>query len=151
MAPSHPMIDAMAGHVMMESGDLDGAIKRFGDALAKYPNKLQLVYDYPEALLKAGRAKEASVFVDAQLQRFPGNGPLHRIAAHAYADLGKQMQQHIHQGEFYAWQGNLQGAVAQLELAQKQRDGDFYLTSMIDTRLRELRRDMEEEKKLARG
>jgi len=29
MAPAHPMIEAMAGHVMLESGDLAGAIKRF--------------------------------------------------------------------------------------------------------------------------
>ncbi len=151
MAPPHPMIDAMAGHVLMESGDLEGAITRFHAALAKYPNKLQLVYDYPDALLSAGRAKEASVFIERELQRFPGNGPLHRLAARAYANLGRNMQQHLHQGEYYAWQGDLKGAVTQLELAAKAHDGDFYTTSMVDTRLREMRRDLEEERKLARN
>ena len=56
MAPPHPMIDAMAGHVLMESGDLPAAIARFEEALAKYPNKMQLVYDYPDALLE-GRSR----------------------------------------------------------------------------------------------
>ncbi len=151
MAPQHPMIEAMAGHVLMESGDLDGAIARFKAALARYPNKMQLVYDYPETLLKAGRVREASEFLERELLRFPGNGPLHRLAARAYAALGKSMQEHLHQGEFYAWQGDLKGAITQLELASKARDGDFYVASMVDTRLRAMRRDLEEEKALAKN
>ena len=61
------------------------------------------------------------------------------------------MQQHLHQGEFYAWQGDLQGAVTQLELAAKATDGDFYVSSVVDTRLRALLKDLEEEKALARN
>ncbi len=151
MAPPHPMIDAMAGHVFMESGDLKAALARFEAGLAKYPNKLQLVYDYPETLLKAGRPNDAAAFLERELARRPGNGPLHRLAAQTYAALGKSMQQHLHQGEFYAWQGDLKGAVTQLELASKARDGDFYVVSVVDTRLRALRRDLEEEKALARN
>ena len=136
------MVEAMAGHVMMESGDLDGAIARFKAALVRYPNKMQLVYDYPEALLKAKRPKEAADFLEQQLQRFPDNGNLHRIAAQAYADMGKRMQQHYHQAEYYAWQGNLRGAVFQLEQAAKAGDGDFYQASVIEARLRTMRRDL---------
>ena len=149
VAPPHPMIDAMAGHVLMEAGDLKGALSRFESALAKYPSKMQLVYDYPETLLKADRARDASIFLEREIARFPGNGPLHRLAARAYAALGKNAQQHLHQGEFYAWQGDLKGAVTQLELAAKAGDGDFYVNSVVDTRLRALRRDRDEAKALA--
>jgi predicted Zn-dependent protease len=142
MAPPHPMIDAMAGHVLMESGDLQAAIARFESGLARYPNKMQLVYDYPEALLKAGRARDAARFIETELVRFPNDGPLHRIAARAYADLGSNLQQHRHQGEFYAWQGDLRGAVVQYELASKSNDGDFYQTSVVETRLRTLRKEL---------
>ncbi|HYR01252.1 MAG TPA: M48 family metalloprotease [Casimicrobiaceae bacterium] len=145
MAPPHPMVEAMAGHVYMDSGDLDAAIARFRAALVRYPNKMQLVYDYPEALLKAKRPKEAVDFVERELQRFPDSGPLHRIAAQAYADLGKKMQQYRHQGEFYAWQGDLRGAVYQLELATKAGDGDFYQASVVEARLRTLRRELAEQ------
>ncbi len=151
MAPPHPMIDAMAGHVFMESGDLKTALARFEAGLAKYPNKMQLVYDYPETLLKAGRPQDAAAFLEREIARRPGNGPLHRLAAQTYAALGKSMQQHLHQGEFYAWQGDLKGAVMQLELASKAKDGDFYVVSVVDTRLHALRRDLEEEKALARN
>ena len=106
---------------------------------------MQLVYDYPEALLKAGRAKEAAAFLDRELLRFPDNGPLHRLAAQAYADLGKKMQQYRHQGEYYAWQGDLRGAVFQFEQASKASDGDFYQASVVEARLRTLRRELSEQ------
>ena len=151
IAPQHPMIDAIAGHVMLETGDVNGAIRRFEAGVARYPNKMQLVYDYPEALLRAGRNADAAKFVDRQLTRFPGDGPLQRLAARAYAALNKQMLAHRHQAEYYAWQGNLKGAIDQLEIAAKAGDGDFYQASVIDTRLRALRREVAEEKKSAFG
>ena len=147
MAPPHPMIDAMVGHVYLDAGDVDLAIKRFGTALARYPNKMQLVYDYPEALLTANRPKEAVAFLERELVRFPNDGRLHRIAAKTYAALGKQMQQHRHQAEFYAWQGDLRGAVTQLELASKAVDGDFYQASVVETRLRTLRQELQEQQR----
>jgi predicted Zn-dependent protease len=149
IAPEHPMIDAIGGHVLLDSGDVDAAIKRFGTALARYPNKMQLVYDYPEALLKAGRNIDAARFVEQQLARFPGDGPLQLLAARAYAAQNKQMLAHRHQAEYYAWQGNLKGAIDQLEIAAKQKDGDFYQASVVDTRLRALRREEADEKKSA--
>jgi len=130
----------------MEAGDLDAAITRFASALQRYPNKMQLVYDYPEALLRANRPLEATAFLDRELLRFPDNGPLHRLAARAYADLGKKMQQFRHQGEYYAWQGDLRGAVFQYEQASKAADGDFYQASVVEARLRTLRRELAEQR-----
>jgi len=151
IAPPHPMIEAMAGHVYMESGDLDVALKRIDAALQRYPNKLQLIYDYPEVLLRAGRPADAAAFLEIELVRFPANGPLHGIAARAYGELGQKMQQHRHQAELYAWQGDLKGAITQLELAAKANDGDFYQSSVVETRLRTLRRELAEQKALARN
>jgi predicted Zn-dependent protease len=145
IAPPHPMIDAMAGHVYMDAGDLNAAIARFEAALARYPNKMQLVYDYPDALIKAGRARDAVAFLERQLARFPTDGQLHRIAAQAYAELGKRQQQYRHQGEYYAWRGDLRGAVTQLELAAKAGDGDFHQASVVESRLRALRRELAEQ------
>jgi predicted Zn-dependent protease len=129
----------------MEAGDLDAAIQRFAAALQRYPNKMQLVYDYPEALLRAKRPRDALAFLERELTRFPENGPLHRLTAQAYSDLGKRMQQHRHQGEYYAWQGDLRGAVVQYELATKAGDGDFYQASVVEARLRTLRRELAEQ------
>jgi predicted Zn-dependent protease len=151
IAPPSPMVDAMAGHVYMEAGDLNRAIARFESALAKYPNKKQLIYDYPEALLKAGRARDAAAFLEREFAVFPHDGPLHRIAARVYAELGKKTQEHLHQGEFYAWQGDLKGAINQLELASKAADADFYQSSVVETRLRALRRELADQQALAKN
>jgi beta-barrel assembly-enhancing protease len=150
-APPHPMIDAIGAHVYLDSGDTLAAIKLFESAVAKYPNKMQLVYDYPEALMKAGRNAEAAAFAERQILRFSNDGPLHLVAARAYAALDKKLMQHKHQGEYYAWQGNLKGAVVQFELASKANDGDFYQASVVDTRLRALRREVAEQQKAGFG
>jgi predicted Zn-dependent protease len=149
MAPPHPMIDAIAGHVLLDSGDVDGAIRRFEAGVNKYPGKKQLIYDYPEALLQAGRNADAAQFVERQLARYPGDGPLQLLAARAYAAQNRQMLSHLHQGEYYAWQGNLKGAIDQLEIASKAKDGDFYQASVVDTRLRSLKREFAEQDKEA--
>lgn len=146
-APPHPMIDAMAGQVLMQSGQLKQAIARYQAALVHYPRKMQLVYDYPEALLKDNQPDKAAAFLSEQLQRFPSDGPLHQLAARAYAKLGKQLLEHQHQAEFYAWMGNLRAAVIQLELAVKAGDGDFYQLSAVESRLRAVRRELTDQEK----
>ena len=149
MAPPHPMIEAIAGQILMQSGQLKAAIARYEAALARYPGKMQLVYDYPEALLKDQQPGKAAAYLAEQLQRFPSDGPLHQLAARAYATLGKQLLEHQHQAEFYAWQGNLKGAVFQLELAVKAGDGDFYQLSVAESRLRAVRQELTDQEKLA--
>jgi predicted Zn-dependent protease len=147
LAPPHPMIDAMAGQVLMQSGQLTQAISRYQAALTRYPEKKQLIYDYPEALLKHDEAAKAAAFLSQQLIRYPSDGQLHQIAARIYAALGKPMLEHQHQAEYYAWLGNLQGAITQFELATKARDADFFQSSVVESRLRQLRNELEEQKK----
>jgi beta-barrel assembly-enhancing protease len=148
-APQHPMIEAMAGQVLMQAGQLPKAIARYESALTRYPAKMQLVYDYPEALLKNDQPDKAAQFVADQLQHYPNDGPLHLLAARSYAALGKEMLQHQHQAEYYAWQGNLPAAVAQFELAVKSRDGDFYQSSVAESRLRAVREELSDQKRRA--
>ena len=149
MAPPHPMIEAIGAHVLMENGEYDAAIRRIEAALTRYPNKMQLVYDYPDALIRAGRNAEAAAAAERDLQRFSGDGTLHRHAARAYAALGAKTKHHYHQGEYYAWHGNLRAAIVQMELAVRASDANFYEHSVVETRLRALRREVAEQQKEA--
>ena len=112
---------------------------------------MQLIHDYPEALIKADRPADASAFAERELVRFPAEGPLHEIAARAYAAQDKRLKQHEHQGEYYAWIGNLPLAIDQLQLAVKSGDGDFYQLSVVETRLRLLRLEMSEQQRAGFG
>lgn len=147
IAPPHPMIEGVAGQVLMQSGQLQAAIARYQTALVRYPRQMQLVYDYPEALLKDNQPAKAAAFIGDQLQRYPNDGLLHQLAARSYAALGKHLLEHQHQGEYYAWQGDLKAAVAQLELAIKAGDGDFYQTSVAESRLRAVREELADQDK----
>jgi beta-barrel assembly-enhancing protease len=150
-APPHPMIEAMAAQVLMQANQLPESIARYENALARYPAKMQLVYDYPEALLKNNQAEKAAKFATEQLQHYPNDGQLHLVAARAYAALGKEMLQHQHQAEYYAWQGNLPAAIVQFELAAKANDGDFYQSSVTESRLRAIREELNDQKKTGLG
>ena len=143
----HPMIEAMAGQVLSQSGQRDAAIKRYQAALQRYPNHMQLVYDYPDALIETGQHALAVQFIETQLQRFPTDARLHQYAAKSYAALGKKLQQHTHQGEFYVKLGNLRESITQFELAVKAGDGNFYQNSAAESRLRVLRQDLADQGK----
>jgi len=149
MTPPHPMIEAIGAHVLLENGEYDAAIRRIESALQRYPNKMQLVYDYPDALIRAGRNAEAAAVAERELQRFSRDGTLHRHAARAYAALDRKTKHHYHQGEYYAWHGDLRGAILQMELAVKAADANFYEHSVVETRLRALRREVAEQQKEA--
>ena len=108
---------------------------------------MQLVYDYPEALIDSGQHAAAVQFLEGQLQRFPNDGKLHQLAAKSYAALGKKLQQHAHQGEFYVRLGNLRGAIEQFELATKATDGNFYQISTAESRLRAVKQELADQGK----
>lgn len=144
MNPSHPMVEAIAGHVLIESGDLPGALKRYAAALTRFPAHKQLYVDYPEALLRNNDVKAAVTFMETALAKFPGDATLFELAARANALAGNKMQQHRYLGEAYARNGNLQGAIDQFILASKATDGDFFQASMVEARLREVRNQLAE-------
>ena len=48
------------------------------------------------------------------------------------------MLQHRAQAEAYIRQGNIHAAISQLETALQSKDGDFYETSGVEARLKEL-------------
>jgi len=147
IAPPHPMIEAMIGQVLAQSGQKAAAIKRYQTALQRYPNHMQLVYDYPDALIDTGQYAQATQFIESQLMRFPNDGRLHQLAAKSYAALGKKMLQHAHQCEYYAQQGNLKGAIDQFELAVKAGDGNFYQISTAESRIRTLKQEVADQGK----
>ena len=112
---------------------------------------MQLVYDYPEALLQGRPQRRGRAFVEQQLARFPTTDRCTCSPRAPTPRRTSRCSQHRHQGEYYAWQGNLKGAIDQFELASKAKDGDFYQASVVDTRLRALQREVADQAKSAFG
>ena len=66
--------------------------------------------------------------------------------AKSYAINGKNLLSYQAQSEAYYRKYNGQKAVEQMELAAKAKDGSFYEQSIVEARLKELKRQQENEK-----
>jgi predicted Zn-dependent protease len=144
---SSPMISGLAAEIRIAAGDLPTAQAIYRDALQRYPQSKSLVYGYAEALQAGRQYDQAQRFLEAQLQLYSSDFKLYGLQAKVLAATGKQLQQHRAQAESYVLQGQLSEAVEQLMIAQRATDGNFYEQSAVDARLRELRKQLQEELK----
>ena len=142
---SSPMIAGLAARAEIAAGNPSGAEKVYRESLLRFPQSKALAYGYAEALL-AGRQYQPSLqFIESQLQLYSWDYKLYGLQAQTFAALGKRLQQHRSQAEFYLLQGQLGAAVEQLQFAQQAGDGDFFEKSAVDARLRDLRKLLAEE------
>ncbi|MBK1680086.1 M48 family metalloprotease [Rhodocyclus tenuis] len=142
-----PLLAGLAGEIRSAAGDAPGALVIYRDAQLRFPQARSLLYAYGEALFANQQYDLAMRFLDAQLQLYPSDFKLYQLQAKTWAALGRRLQQHRALAEFYALQGELGQAVEQLQIAQRAGDGDFFELSVVDARLRELRRQQAEEAK----
>lgn len=143
-----PMVDNLAAEVKLAQGDRAAALQIYRDAKQRYPHSRALSYGLIETQLASGNALGARQSAAVELQMYASDPRLWELQAKSYAALGKRMQQHRSQAEFYVLRGQLPAAIEQLQLAQKSGDGDFYDQSAVDARLRALRVQQAEEAKL---
>jgi predicted Zn-dependent protease len=146
-----PMIAGLAAEIKASAGDLPGAQAIYREALQRFPQAKSLVYGFAESLYAGRQYGEALPFLESQLQFDFADYRLYGLQAKTYAALGKRLQQHRAQAEFYMLRGQLGEAVEQLRFAQQDSDGNFYEQSAVDARLRELRKLQVEEAKEKRN
>lgn len=141
-----PLLDRVSAEIALAKGDIDLGLSRYREALNRYPHTLSLLRPYVEALQRHKRAQDGLNALDAE-KKFNTTEDLAllRLRAQLLADLGKRASSHRMQGEVYAQQQQLAAAIEQFEFAQRAADSDFYEMSIIDARLRELRRQLTDE------
>lgn len=139
-APTHPVIETLAGRVKLAAQQTAAALDNYRVALQRFPQHRALVYDYADALLLDRQIEAALKLVGKELDRFPDDPHLYQLRAQAYAAMGKRLLQHQAQAEAYVRQGHVVAAIDQLQLALKGGDGDFYQLSSVEARLKELKR-----------
>ena len=146
-----PMIAGVAAEIRVGLSDFKGAREIYREALLRFPQTRSLIYANAEALYASKDYEATQVFLESQLQLATSDAKLYALQAKTCAAQGKRLQQHRAQAEAYLLQGQLGAAVEQLQYAQRATDGNFYEQSVVDARLRELRKLQEEEAKLRRG
>ncbi len=87
-------------------------------------------------------------FLRQQTVLHPDDEQLWTWLAQAYAACGEAAAQHRATAEAYALQGNLEGALVQLHIAQRTPGADYFEASIIDSRLHALQRRVQQDKVL---
>lgn len=121
-------------------------------ALAKstcnqYPYSGLAASNYVELLFQSGKHQELVDYLRNQSALSRSNPDYHMYLARSYEALGKKSMAFAATGDMYALLDNPRAAVYQFELAQKANDGDFYIMSEIDAKLREQRQKVLDQKK----
>ena len=143
----HPAFEVLAGQIRAGMRREDDALEIYRAALKAHPGYRSLVYAYNELLQQAGRIRESLADLDERVRGGVEDAKLYELQARAMAASGRRIGQHRAQAEAYYRRGNLAAAVDQLEIAVKQvRGSDFYELSIAESRLRELRVLLENER-----
>ena len=148
LAPLDSMFDVLAAEIHLAAKELVGATTIYRDAYKRYPNDEAVVQGLIGVLQLQGQNEAAIQIIDSRLRSGVRDSKLYQLQAQSYAALGKTVQSRRATAEAYALNGQTQAAVEQLELAQREAK-NFYDQSMIDTRIKALRAQLIEERKMA--
>ena len=142
----HPAFEWLAAQLKSDQKRDEEALAIYRTALKSFPSHRALQYGYVDLLLAMGRRTEAVAVLEERIRTVQDDPRLYELQAKAFEASGRRVSQHRAQAEAYFRRGNLAAAVDQLELAVKVRGSDFYELSMAESRLQQLRFQLENEK-----
>ncbi len=144
----NPMIENLAARIEVVRNNPLAAAAQYEKGLSAFPEHRGLIYGYAEHFLAINQFDKAIKLVQDKQNLYPNDAYFYDILAKAFAAKNKNLLRFQAQGEAYFRQYNLQKAIEQMELAAKAKDGNFYEQSIVEARLKQLRR-LEENEKLA--
>lgn len=142
---SAAMVDRLLAEAKLAQGETESGLMLYREAMARYPLNLALLYGYGNALLGQRNFTAALGFADEQLRSYPRDARFYQMRAAANAGLGRRSQHHLDLAELSLLKGQTAGAIEQLQLAQQAGDANFYEMSVIDGRLRDMKKRQLEE------
>jgi len=145
-AIKNPLIETLAGRIEVARNNPKTAASQYAAGLSLFPTHRALIYGYAEHFLAIKQPEKAIQLVQSKQNLYPNDAYFYEILAKAYSAKGKNLLSYQAQSESYYRKYNLPKAVEQMELASKSKDGSFYEQSIVEARLKELRRLQENEK-----
>lgn len=138
-ASRSPLVALLNGEILLAANQPDEASKVLAAALKRRSGYRPLAYLYARALLRAHRPADALALIRDQQQIWTSDIHFYTLSAEAHQALGQGAQANLAQAEAYVLKGSIGAAIEQLQMAQRQKNSDFYTQSIIDARLRELK------------
>lgn len=147
-APKNAYIENLSARLEVVRNNPQAAASQYAKGLALFPNHRSLIYGYSEHFLATNQPDKAIKLVQDKQALYPNDAYFYELLAKAYTVKNKNLLRFQAQGEAYYRKYNLAKAIEQMEFAVKAKDGNFYEHSIVETRLKELRR-MQANEKLA--
>ena len=139
----NPMIDQLNIEILIKKGNINTAYSSLKKALKKYPNYRAFVYELANYFIETKSADEAIKFLQSYLIIFKTDPELYKLLAKAYSLNGKKLLQYENLAESFYYRYHLQEAIAQMDMAVRSRDGNFYEKSRVESRLKQLQKEKE--------
>jgi predicted Zn-dependent protease len=139
-------IENLIARLEVARNNPQAAASQYAKSLALYPNHRSLIYGYAEHFLAINQPDKAIKLVQDKRMQYPSDAYFYTILAKAYTAKNKNLLRFQAQGEAYYRQYNLKKAIEQMEFATKAKDGNFYEQSIVEARLKELKRLQDNEK-----
>ena len=145
-AAKNAFIENLAARLEVAKNNPQAAANQYAKALSTFPNHRSLIYGFGEHFLATNQPDKAIQLIQQKQNLYPNDAYFYNMLAKAYTLTNKSLLRFQAQGEAYYRQYNLQKAVEQMEFAAKAKDGNFYEHSIVEARLKDLRRLLDNEK-----
>jgi beta-barrel assembly-enhancing protease len=136
---THPMFEQLMIDAKLKANQATQALARASTARAQFPQSRSLSQSYAKSLISAEKPEEARKFLEEQTTLAKGDHVTWELLAKVYDSLGHRALAHNASAQRYTLLGSTREALNQYELAQKAGGLDFYASSQIDAKVRELR------------
>lgn len=138
---ANPMIDLLEARIQIAQKRIAIAQTIIRDSLSRTPSYLPLRYALVQLLQDAGQHVLALRESEDLVKLAGKDADVYAMRARSFAATGQQVRMHQALAEQYYLMGALPGAVEQLQMAQKAGGADFFQSSVIDARLREIQKE----------
>ncbi|WPL19355.1 TPR repeat-containing protein YfgC precursor [Thiorhodovibrio winogradskyi] len=136
----------------IQDGQLGRAIRNLKSAQGLLGDHWPIARIHAEALLKAGQVGAALSLLEAFHRRRPSVTQIHGLLADAAGRSGDKAKTYGYRAEELYYQGDLEPAIRQLELAVRLPGVDYHLASRLQARLDAMREEeASDNKKWSRG
>ena len=123
-------------------GEEARALDLLADSVGRFPDDRGLVYGYGLALVRAGRAEEATALLRRFQREHESDATIYRLLGFAHQRAGRRAASHMALAEFHHRKGDLASAIRQLDIALEDPAIDDYRAARATARRQQLRDEL---------
>jgi len=136
------------GEMLLTGQQVEQALELARQLRQIAPDSRAVLHLQARTLLAMPDKAAARDFLRQQSVLHPRDIQMWKWLAQAYSQTGEFAAQHRATGEAYALEGNMEGAVLQLKIAQRTPGANYFEASIIDARLQALQQQWKQDKQL---